>query len=116
MANDADERVVESNLIIEVVKLAVLDIVVVLPCIVYLGNKDDVWILLLDDGYYPTPKLEGYHFCHVAAETIDTLLSPKEEDIAHLEPCRGEREEIGTLAFEVVDAIIEFYGFVPVVA
>ena len=116
MADDADEGVVEAYLVVEVVELAVFDVVVVFPGVVYFGNEDDVGVLLLYNRYYPAPELEGDHLGHVAAEAVDALLGPEEEDVAHLEPGGGEGVEVGALALEVVDTVVELHGLVPVVA
>ena len=115
-ADDADERVVEAYLVVQVVKLAVLDVVVVFPRVVHLGNEDDVGIPLLDDGYHPAPELEGHHLGHVATEPVDTLLGPEEQDVAHLEPGGGEGVEVGAAPVKVIDTVVELYGLVPVVA
>ena len=116
MADDADEGVVEAYLIVQVVEPTVLDVVVVFPRIVYFGNEDDMGVFLLDDRYHPAPELEGYHLGHIATETVNTLLGPEEEDVAHLEPGGGEGVEVGASTLAVVDTVVELYGLVPVVA
>ena len=51
MANDDDERVVETYLVVEVVELSMLHVVVVFPRVVHLGNEYDVGVFLFNNRY-----------------------------------------------------------------
>ena len=65
----------------------------------------------------PCPEGGRHHLCHVTTEGIDTLGSPEEQDIRHLIPCIGDRQEMlrTTAGITIVDAVVEFHGLIPVI-
>ena len=90
------------------------DVVAINGGVVELGNECDVWMPLLDLRYGPVPELHGHHVGHVAAEAVDALLRPEEQNVEHLVPGGGDGGEVA-LASGVIYAIVQFYRLIPVV-
>ena len=90
--------------------------------VVYFGYEDDALMFRLDLAYGPCPKGAWHHLCHVATEAVDAACSPKAQDVEHLVPggwygvaVAAEPGVLWVAAAEVVDAVVELDGFVPVV-
>ena len=62
------------------------------------------------------PEFGGHHLCHVAAESVHAFLGPEEQDVCHLQPCRGHGGEVGLAAGAIVHAVVQLHRLVPVVA
>ena len=61
---------------VEKIKFPVLNIISVFVWVVDLGDKDDFGKFSFYLRDCPVPEFNGYHLCHVAAETIDFLCCP----------------------------------------
>ena len=112
---DGTQAVVHAYLIIKVVEMSLGNVSPVLAGIIDFGDEEYMRIEGLDLGYCPLPELYGYHLGHVAAEGIDALFCPIEEDVEHLLPCAWYGIEIRLAAMNIVDAVVKFDSFVPVV-
>ena len=84
--------------------------------VIHLSNEDDVGVLLLHLWNDPSPEIARHHLCHIATETVDAHACPVQEDVAHLHPSVGgggaENQLTSSL---IVNAIVEFYCFIPVI-
>ena len=70
--------------------------------------------MLLDLRYGPMPELQRHHEHHITSESVYSLGSPEPQDMQHLEPSiRNRVEMLGVVT--IVDAVIQFYGVVPIV-
>ena len=61
------------------------------------------------------PEGRGHHLGHVAAEGIDALGCPKEEDVRHFVPRVRHGVKVLTPSVQVVHAIVQLHRFIPVV-
>ena len=72
------KKVVEPHFVVKVVEMSVMQVVAVFAGIIYFGNENQVWVLLFDLRYGPTPEFHRHHLGHVASESIDVFSGPKE--------------------------------------
>ena len=114
VTDDVTHDVVHAYLVVEPVKTRG-QIATVLIGIIDLAHEDDVLELLLHLLRGVCPELGRHHLGHVAAETVDTLLRPEQQDVRHLEPGIGDGVEITEASGIVVDAIVQLHRLVPVV-
>ena len=112
---DAHQRVVERHLVIQVVKATLVHITMIKPHVIDLGNKADAGVGRFDLSDSPLPECYRHHVRHVAAEPVNALVSPELQDVEHARPGRRNRVEVGA-AVPRVNAVVEFHGFIPVVA
>ena len=100
-ATDVEQGVVEPHLVVEVVEVSSVDVVAIEAGVIDFGNEDDVGIGGLDLRHSPLPELDWHHLGHVAAEAVDALGCPVEQDMEHL--------VVG------VGTIVQLHRLVPVV-
>src|SRR5574344_820119 len=82
--------------------------------IVYFGNETYI-IILFDERNDPIPEFNRYHFCHIASKAIYTFACPKKQNIAHFVPCIRNGRKMFGMAVYIIDSIVEFDCFVPVI-
>src|SRR5687768_5837049 len=75
--DNGTQCIVKQDFVIEEIKLAKLEIIPVFGWIVYLGDKDDVWVDFFNLRNNPGPEVNRDHFSHIASESIDALICPE---------------------------------------
>ena len=117
IADDVAHAVIHANLVVKIVKTCG-NIVAVLCRIIDFSDECLVGVKELHLVCGPCPEGSRHHLRHVAAESINTLGSPEEQNIGHLVPSIRNRIEVfaPSASIAVVDAIVQLYGFIPVVA
>ena len=109
-------RVVESDLVVEIVEMSAVQVVAVLMRIVHFGDEQDVGMLRLHLWDDPSPEVARHHLSHVATESVHTLRCPEQQNVAHLQPCaRSGRTEYQTVVALIVHAVVQFHRLIPVV-
>ena len=92
-----------------------MNIVTILIGIVDFCNELDViFCLNLSNGIMP--KRNWHHFCHIAAESINTFTCPKQQNISHLLPSRRNGVKVLGSTSIIIYSVIKLYCFVPIVA
>ena len=85
--------VIHSHLIIKVVK-ARTKIITILVGVIDLTDEENVRVTELHLVDSPEPEGGGNHLSHITTESINTLVSPKEQDACHLVPRIGNRVKV----------------------
>ena len=114
-ANNGTQGVIESDLVIKVVK-AGGEVVAVLRRVIYLSNEKYVGMFFLHGSHGVAPESSGHHLRHVAAEGIDSFFCPEEQDVRHLFPGGGSGGEVGGASALIVNAIVQLHRFIPVIS
>ena len=92
-----------------------MNVVAIKARIVNFGNENDGRIFPLYLRQRPFPELDRYHLGHIATESVDTFRGPIKEDVKHLLPRIWNGGEMPLSATKIIDAVVELYGFVPIV-
>ena len=131
---DRLQRVIETNLVVQVVHAAELQVVAVQVGVVNLGQQERIVVGRLDRGVEVAPELDRHHLRHVVTESIHPFRGPVQRDVTELGPAVRyifPGPEFGVLAdrpvtrfigqlFERIAAIgpyavVHLDGFIPVV-
>ena len=106
--------VVHTHFVVQVIKTCSQVGIVLIRVVAFADEKDFlVFLAYSRDG--PGKKLYRHHLRHIYAETVYAFGCPKEQYIAHLDPCRGNRIELFLTAALIKDTIVEFDGLIPVI-
>ena len=114
--NHTAERIVEPHLIIEKIEATMCNVTAIFLRIVHFRNELHGRGLLLHLRNGIMPKLYGHHLRHVTTESIDSLFHPEEQNVSHLLPRVGNGVEMACTSADIIHTVVEFHGFVPVVA
>ena len=113
-AHHSTNRIIQSNLVIQIVKISFVNVIPILRRVIDLSDKHHIRLLLhLWD--HPFPELHRHHLGHVATETIYSLLGPKAQDIQHFMPSIWNFLKMAHSAMHIIHAIIELHRLIPII-
>ena len=84
--DDVLDRVIEGHLVIQVVHLALVQVLPVQGWIVDLGQQQCLGELNLDGRVQVAPEFHGNHFRHVVSQAVDPFAKPEMGNVPELDP------------------------------
>ena len=114
LTDDSSEVIVHAHFVVEVVESR-REVCVVLVRVVTLADKKEFLMSLPHGCNRPREELDRHHLRHIYPHAVDAFVRPEEQDVAHLDPGRGDGVELLLSPALIEDAVVQFDGLIPVV-